>query len=91
MKTIYVKFYNPTEVIEITSETTDEEIIRSCFRAAKYKTETEALMVYAETPGTVWSTLLDDSMSFMDIQNWIKEAYNHIKNHDIDWLEEHFV
>lgn len=91
MKTIYVKFYNPTEVMETTPKTTDKEIIKACFRTAKYKTETEALIAYAETPGTAWSTLLDDNMSFADIQNWINEAYNHIKNHDIDWLEEHFT
>ena len=45
-------------------------------------------MAYAETPGTQWSTILDDDT---DIEKWIDDTYEHIKNHDTDWLEENFV
>lgn len=88
MKTIFVRFYNPNDVMDVTPETTDEEIKEYCFRVNKYTTEQGALMAYAETPGTQWSTTLDDST---DMEKWIDDAYEHIKNHDIDWLEEHFV
>ena len=92
MKTIYIKFYDPKEIFpdEMLDSLSNAEIIEECFRAFKCTDETSALMAYANTPCT-WSTLLDDSMSQEDVQNWIKEAYNHIKNHDYEWLEEHFT
>lgn len=90
MKVIYIKYYDANEVMEITPETTEAEIINTCFRAYKFTNEAVALDVYANSHCT-WSTLLDDSMSFMDVQEWIKEAYNHIKNDDFDWLEQNFV
>lgn len=88
MRTIFVRFYNPNDVMDVTPEITDDEIKEYCFRVNKYTTEQGALMAYAETPGTQWSTILDDST---DMEKWIDNAYEHIKNQDIDWLEEHFV
>lgn len=86
MKTIYVKFYAPEEVFG--EKVSDTLILKHCFRAYKCKNEFEALTVYAETPGTLWSTLLEDTV---DLESWIKEAYKHIKENDIDWLEQNFV
>lgn len=88
MRTIFVRFYNPNDVMDVTPEITDEEIKEYCFRVNKYTTEQGALMAYADTPGTQWSTILDDST---DMEKWIDDAYEHIKNQDADWLEEHFV
>lgn len=88
MKTIFVRFYNPNDVMNVTPETADEEIKEYCFKVNKYESELGALMAYAETPGTQWSTILDDDT---DLDKWIDDAYEHIKNHDIDWLEENFV
>lgn len=88
MRTIFVRFYNPNDVMDVTPEITDEEIKEYCFRVNKYATEQGALMAYAETPGTQWSTILDDDT---DMEKWIDDAYEHIKNHDIDWLEANFV
>ena len=89
MRNIYVKFYDPSMVFpdEIIPELTDKQIIDACFRVYKYKDEASALMAYANTMCT-WSTLLKDSV---DINKWIREAYDHIKNCDYNWLEEHFV
>lgn len=88
MRTIFVRFYNPNDVMDVTPEITDNEIKEYCFRVNKYTTEQGALMAYADTPGTQWSTILDDST---DMEKWIDDAYEHIKNQDTDWLEEHFV
>lgn len=88
MRTIFVRFYNPNDVMDFTPETTDEEIKEYCFKVNKYASEQLALMAYAETPGTQWSTILDDDT---DIEKWIDDTYEHIKNHDTDWLEENFV
>lgn len=92
MKTIYVKFYDPREIFpdEVIPELSDEQIIKDCFRACKCSDETHALMVYANTMCT-WSTLLDSSMKEKDVDNWIHTAYEHIKNHDLDWLEANFT
>jgi hypothetical protein len=89
MKTIYVKYYDPREIFpdEIISQLTDEQIIDECFIAFKCSDEGHALMVYANTMCT-WSTLLDDSV---DVQAFIKEAYEHIKAYDLDWLEQNFT
>ena len=87
MRTIFVKFYSPSQVMEVNSKTTDEEIKRACFRAAKYGNEESALWAYAETPGTLWSTLLEDDV---DVEAFIDRAYDAIKKNDIDWLEANF-
>ena len=92
MKTIYVKYYDPMEIFpdEIIPELTDKEIISECFKSFKCQDETHALMTYANTMCT-WSTLLDDSMTEDGVKEWIDDAYDHIKNHDYDWLEENFT
>ena len=87
MKTLLIRLYDPNEVMDVTPETTDEEIMEYCFRVNEYVSESDALMAYANTPAT-WSTLLDKDT---DWKQFIKEAYSHIKNNDIDWLERYFV
>lgn len=87
MRTILVKFYHPSEVMDINPDTTDEEIKTSCFRVVKYQTEFECLEAYANTP-VDWSTILDEND---DYHKFIDDAYEHIKHEDYDWLEEHFV
>lgn len=87
MKTIYVKYYDPYEVMDITPETTDQEIKEACFRAHKYESEAEALWAYAETR-CYWSTLLDEEAN---VQEFIDEAFSHIKACDYQWLEKNFV
>lgn len=91
MKTIFIKYYNPNNIMDVNPETTDEEIKRSCFRVLKYNDEFTALTAYAETPGTEWSTLLEDTI---DVVEFIEEAYKHIKGGteaDYEWLERNFV
>lgn len=94
MKTILVRYYNPCEVMEVSPSTTEEEIKKYCFRANRYSNETAALIAYAETPCT-WSTLLDDVVDPKELvelaNDFINEAYQHIKAHDYDWLEQHFT
>ena len=85
MKTIFVKFYSPTEVgCEFEPEKTQKE---TCFRANQYSSEFAALDAYANTRCT-WSTLLDDTS---DVQAFINEAWERIKDNDYEWLERHFV
>lgn len=86
-RTLFVKFYHPSDIMEITPYTTDDEIKKSCFRVLKYNTPGEALIAYANTQVT-WSTLLDDNEDYL---KFVDEAYEHIKNNDYDWLEENFV
>jgi hypothetical protein len=91
MRTIFVRFYNPTDVMDLTPETSPQEIKTFCFRVTKYQNETDALIAYAETPYTAWSTLLDDTV---DIEKFINEAHSHIMmgtKADIDWLEQNFT
>lgn len=88
MKTIFIRFYDPKEVMDVTPEITDKEIKEYCFRVNKYETCQQALTAYADTGGVTWSTLLDESE---DVDAWIEEAYKRIKNNDTDWLETNFV
>lgn len=88
MRTVFVRFYNPNEVMDVSPETTDKEIKDYCFRVNKCNTESGALDAYANTAIDGWSTILDDSV---DVKSWIDEAYEHIKNKDIEWLENNFV
>lgn len=90
MKNVVVIFYSPENVFGdsiVAAELTDQQIMDSCFRVRKYKSVESALWAYAETPCT-WSKLMDEDD---DIQAFIKEALQHIKNNDIDWLEENFT
>lgn len=88
MRTIFVRFYYPNEVMDVSPETTDKEIKDYCFRVNKYETESGALDAYANTAINGWSTILSDDT---DVKAWIDEAYEHIKNNDIEWLENNFV
>ena len=85
--TILVEFYWLSNVSDILSSNTDDEIKRKCFEVSKYDTPEEALDAYAHTQAA-WSTLLDDNE---DYHKFIDEAYEHIKNHDFEWLCKHFV
>jgi hypothetical protein len=88
MKTIYVKYYDPSEVMEGSINTLDKsDVLRYCFRAIKYTDPTAALNAYANTICT-WSTLLEDDA---DVDKFIETAYDALKRHDLEWLEEHFV
>ena len=88
MKTIYVKYYDPSEVMEGTIDTLPKsDVLRYCFRVAKYATEADALWAYANTMCT-WSTLLADDAN---VKGFIDMAYEAIKNRNYDWLEEYFI
>lgn len=90
MKNILVRFYAPQELFPdevIEGGISDKQIIDTCFLIGKFKSEESALYAYAETPCT-WSRLMNEED---DIQAFIKEAWQHIKNNDIDWLEENFT
>lgn len=88
MKTIYVKYYDPSEVMEGSIDMLPKsEVLKSCFRVAKYQTEGEALWTYANTMCT-WSTLLEEDAN---VEEFIDCAYDALKSHDFDWLEQHFV
>lgn len=86
-RTVFVRFYHPSDVMDITPYTTDDEIKKACFRVSKYDTPGEALIAYANTQVT-WSTLLDDNEDYL---KFVDEAYEHIKNNDYDWLEKYFI
>ena len=87
MRTVLLRYYSPAELGISVLALTDKQIKASCFRANKYGDETSALIAYSETPAT-WSTLIDETC---DVQECIDIAYEHIKNNDIDWLEQNFV
>ena len=92
MKTVYVKYHSPEEVMGIPFKVVYEEegaesIKKFCFRVVKYSTPLGALDAYAETPAT-WSTLLEEDA---DVQAFIDDAFMHILNGDIDWLEANFT
>lgn len=86
MKTIYVKYYSPSE-IGMPSSLSKEDEIAWCFHAFEFTSEAPALDLYANTSCT-WSTLLDDDA---DVSAFINEAYEHIKANDLDWLEANFT
>jgi hypothetical protein len=88
MKTIYVKYWDPSEVMGRTVDTLPKsKVMRYCFRAAKYNTEAEALWAYTSTMYT-WSTLLEQGA---DVEQFVEEAYEALKEHNYDWLEENFT
>ena len=88
MKTVYVKYYDPSEVMEGNINTLPKkEVLEYCFRVAHYATEADALMAYANTMCT-WSTLLEDSAN---VEWFIDCAYDALKSHNYDWLEENFT
>lgn len=88
MKTIYVKYYDPSEVMEGSIDTLPKsDVLRYCFRVGKYADPIAALDVYANSLCT-WSTLLEDDA---DVDEFIETAYDALKRHDLEWLEENFI
>lgn len=87
MKTVLVRGWWPSTVGIPDSEVTEKVVRDYCVRAGQYKTETDALMAYAECMAD-WSTLLDEDD---DIEQFCDNAISHILNHNYEWLEEHFV
>ena len=85
--TVFVEFYWLSNVMDILSCTTDDEIKRKCFEVSKYDTEEEALYAYEHTQAP-WSIILDDDQN---VNKFVDEAYNHLKNNDYRWLCKHFV
>ena len=85
--TIFVEFYWISNVMDILSCTTDDEIKRKCFVVSKYDTEEEALYAYEHTQAP-WSIILDDDQN---VNKFVDEAYDDLKNNDYRWLCKHFV
>ena len=85
--TVFVEFFYPSNVNDILSLTTDDEIKKECFVVSKYDTEEDALDAY-ENSKAVWSIILDDDQ---DVHEFIDKAYEALKNNDYHWLYKHFV
>ena len=88
--TILVEFYYPSNVNDILSLTTDDEIKEQCFEVTKYATPEKALDAYERTQAA-WSVILDDDEDF---DKFVDEAYEHLKSNDLNdrrWLYKHFV
>ena len=85
--TVFVEFYYPSDVKTILSCTTDDEVKKACFEVSKFDTEEEALGAYEQSQA-VWSIILDDDQ---DVNKFVDEAYDHLKNNDYRWLCKHFV
>ena len=85
--TILVEFYYPSSIIDILSCTDDDKIKEQCFEVSKYDTEEQALDAYEHTQAP-WSIILDDDQ---DVNKFVDEAYDHLKNKDYRWLCKHFV
>lgn len=88
MKTIFVKYWDPSEVMgETLDNLSKSDVLRYCFRVVVYSNAKDALEAYANTHCT-WSTLLDESANFVEFTD---KAYNAIINRDYDWLENNFT
>lgn len=88
MKTIFVKYYDPLEVMDESIDSlSKQEVLENCFRVVVYPNAKDALEAYANTHCT-WSTLLDESANFVEFTD---KAYNAIINRDYDWLENNFT
>lgn len=88
MKTIFVKYWDSTEVMgETLDNLSKEEVLHYCFRVVVYPNAKEALEAYANTQCT-WSTLLDESANFVEFTD---KAYNALINKDYEWLENNFT
>ena len=85
--TILIEFYYPSDVKTILSCDTDDEVKKACFVVTKYYTEEEALYAYNHTQAP-WSIILDDDE---DVNKFVDEAYEALKNNDYHWLYKHFV
>lgn len=88
--TVFIEFFHPTNLIDILSYTTDDELKKACFVVTKYNTPEEALYAYEHTQAP-WSVILDDDE---DYNKFIDEAYEHLKSNNLNdrrWLYKHFV
>ena len=85
--TVLIEFYWLSNVMDILSSNTDDEIKRKCFEVSKYDTEEEALDAYEQSQA-VWSVIIDDDQ---DVHEFINKAYEALKNDDYHWLYKHFV
>lgn len=85
--TVFVEFFYPSNVNDILSLTTDDELKKACFVVTKYATPEEAVYAYEHTQAP-WSVILDDDE---DVQKFVDEAYEALKNNDYRWLYKHFV
>ena len=85
--TILVEFYWLSNVMDILSCTTDDKIKEKCFVVSKFDTLEQALDAYEQSEA-VWSVIIDDDQ---DVNKFVDEAYDHLKNNDYRWLCKHFV
>ena len=85
--TIFVEFYYPSDVKTILSCNSDDNVKKACFGVSKYDTEEEALYAYEQSQA-VWSVIIDDDQ---DVNKFVDEAYEALKNNDYHWLHKHFV
>ena len=85
--TVFVEFYYPSSIIDVLSCTDDDKIKKACFVVTKYATPEEALYAYEHTQAS-WSIILDDDE---DVNKFVDEAYEALKNNDYRWLYKHFV
>ena len=85
--TVFVEFYYPSDVKTILSCTDDDKIKEQCFEVSKYDTEEEALYAYEHTQAP-WSIILDNDQN---VNKFVDEAYEALKNNDYRWLCKHFV
>ena len=86
-RTVLIIFDDPSDVMNITPSTTDDEIKEKCFVVSKFDTPEEALCAYEQSQA-VWSVILDDDEDYLKFTD---EAYDHLKNNDYHWLYKHFV
>ena len=85
--TIFVEFYWLSNVMDILSSNTDDEIKEKCFVVSKFDTEEQAVDAYEHTQAP-WSVILDDDQ---DVNKFVDEAYEALKNNNYRWLCKHFV
>jgi len=85
MENVLIVFNAPSD-LGMGEELTDELIREKCFKVMRFDNGSEALWTYANLPCT-WSHLVDEDT---DTDKWCDEAFEHIKSHDYDWLEENF-
>ena len=79
---VLMRFYYPRDRYN-----TDNEIKESYFKVSRYDTEEQALDAYEQSQA-VWSVIIDDDE---DVNKFVDEAYDHLKNNDYRWLCKHFV
>ena len=85
--TMLVEFYHLSDVKTILACNTDDKVKKACFEVSKYDTEEEAVDAYEQTKA-VWSVIIDDDQ---DVNKFVDEAYEALKNNDYHWLYKHFV